>query len=222
MTTTLTRPKAPQPLNGQRPSPAPEPVGRRNRARMMVGLVVLVLCVLGAITLYGKASDRIEVLAVRRPVAPGQQITAEDIGTVSITVDSNLRTMSVSQRAEVVGQIALVGLVPGSLLAPSQINDGPRVPAGMVITGATLKPGQFPIGLRAGDDVLLVETPLTTATGAAAEPITRGNAQVLEVERLDNATSSLAVSLIVPATSASSIASAGAGGRLTLVVVGAR
>ena len=91
----------------------------------------------------------------------------------------------------------------------------------MVIAGATLKPGQFPIGLRAGDNVLLVETPPVTATGAAAEPIIRGTAQVLDVERLDESSVALAVSLVIPATSASPIASAGAGGRLTLVVVGA-
>lgn len=221
MTTTLTRPKASLPLDGRRPPPAPEPVGRRNRARMALGLVVLVLCVLGAITLYGNASERIEVLAVRQSVAPGQQITAEDIGMVSISADSNLRTLPASQHGDVIGQIAAVGLVPGSLLAPTQISDGPRVPSGMVITGATLKPGQFPIGLRAGDDVQLIETPLATAAGAAAEPITRGSAQVLDVERLDDASPSLAVSLIVPANSASPIASAGAGGRLTLIVVGA-
>lgn len=221
MTTTLTRPKLSPATNGQRPTPAPEPAGRRNRARMALGVVVLVLCVLGAITLYGNASDRIEVLAVRRSVAPGQQITAEDVRSVSISSDSTLQTLSASQRSDVIGQIAAVGLVPGSLLAPTQISDGPRVPAGTVITGATLKPGQFPIGLRAGDNVLLIETPLATATGAAAEPLERGSARVLDVEELDDASATIAVSLVVPDDAASPVASAGAGGRLTLVVVGA-
>jgi hypothetical protein len=179
-----------------------------------------VLCVLGAITLYGNASDRIEVLAVRRSVAPGQQITSEDIGIVSISSDSTLRTLSSSQRGTVVGQIAAVGLVPGSLLSPSQVTNGPLVPDGMVITGATLKPGQFPIGLRAGDDVLLVEMPPTTASGGAAAPIEHGRARVLDVDQLKDAGSSTAVALVVPSTAAAVVASAGAGGRLTLVVVG--
>lgn len=188
---------------------------------MALGVVVLVLCVLGTITLYGNASDRIEVLAVRRSVAPGQQITAEDLGTVSISSDSTLQTVPASQRSDVIGQIAAVGLVPGSLLAPTQISDGPRVPAGTVITGATLKPGQFPIGLLAGDNVLLIETPLATATGAAAEPLERGRARVLDVEELDDASATIAVSLVVADEAASPVASAGAGGRLTLVVIGA-
>lgn len=221
MTTTLTRPRLSPPTNGQRPTPGPEPTGRRNRTRIALGVVLLVLCVLGAITLYGNASDRIEVLAVRRSVAPGQQITAKDVGTVSISSDSTLQTLPASQRRDVIGQIAAVGLVPGSLLAPTQISDDPRVPEGTVITGATLKPGQFPIGLRAGDEVLLIETPLATATGAAAEPIERGNARVLEVEELDDASATIAVSLVVASDAASAVASAGAGGRLTLVVVSA-
>ena len=220
MTATLTRTKALPSLNGNRPTPGREPVGRRNRARMALGLLLLALCVLSAITLYGRTSDRSAVLTVRRSVSPGQQITGEDIGIVSISSDSTLRTLSAAQRGEVIGQIAAVGLVPGSLLAPGQISDGPRVPAGMVITGATLKPGQFPIGLRSGDEVLLVETPPATATGTAAQPITRGSARVLDVEHLDDATSSIAISLIVPTDTASSVASAGAGGRLTLMVVG--
>ncbi len=220
MTTTLNRPQAARSPDGHLASPTPAPAGRRDRTRMALGIIVLVLCVLGAITLYGNASDRIEVLAVRRSVAPGQQITSEDVRIVSISSDSTLRTLSSSQRGTVVGQIAAVGLVPGSLLSPSQVTNGPLVPDGMVITGATLKPGQFPIGLRAGDDVLLVETPPTTASGGAAAPIEHGRARVLDVDQLKDAGSSTAVALVVPSTAASVVASAGAGGRLTLVVVG--
>jgi hypothetical protein len=68
--------------------------------------------------------------------------------------------------------------------------------------------------------VLLIETPLATATGVAAEPIERGSARVLDVEELDDASATIAVSLVVPDDAASPVASAGAGGRLTLVVVG--
>lgn len=221
MTTTLTRPQAPPSVNGHRPSPAAEPVGRRNRTRMALGVVVLVMCVLGAMTMYANASDRVDVLTVRRSVAAGQRVTADDLDVVSISSDSKLQTLATTQRSAVVGKIAVVGLVPGSLLTSAQISDGPRVPAGMVITGATVKPGQFPIGLRAGDDVMLVETPLATATGAAAEPIDRGAARVLEVANLDDASSALAVSLIVPDDDAAPIASAGASGRLTIIVVAA-
>ena len=81
MTTTLTRPAAP-PLNGQRPTAAPPPPSRRNHTRMALGVVIVILSVLGVVALYGSASDRIEVVAVRQPVAAGQLITAADLRCV--------------------------------------------------------------------------------------------------------------------------------------------
>lgn len=218
MTTTLTRPAAP-PLNGQRPSATPPPPARRNHTRMALGVVIVVLSVLGVVALYGSASDRVEVVAVRQAVATGQQITAADLTTVSISSDSNLATIAAAQRESLVGQTAVTALVPGSLLARGQVSDGPRIPQGMALAGATLKSGQYPTGLRGGDAVLIVESPPATATGAAAAPIERGRSSVIDLEALDDASSSISVSLLVPEASASVISSAGAAGRLSVVVV---
>ena len=213
----------PTTLNGHGAADAPAlPALRRNRTRVAFGALVIVLSVLGVTTLYSRASDRVDVLSVRRTVAAGQQITADDLGTVSISANTELRTMPASDLSRALGKIAVVALVPGSLLISSQLSDGPRVPPGMAIVGATLKPGQYPVGLRAGDDVTLVETPLPTATGAAATPIDRGTARVLETDQLKDAGSTLTVSLVVPAAGATPVASAGSAGRLTLVVIGAR
>lgn len=219
MSTTLTRTRAGSPLNGDRSSRPTEPIGRRNNTRIALGLIVLVLCVLAAVTMYGRTNNRVDVLVMRRPVALGQRLNADDLGSVSISSDAGLRILATSERSTVIGQIATVGLLPGSLLSPSQISAGPAVPNGMVITGATLKSGQFPIGLEAGDQVLLVESAPGSATGSSADPTERGNARVLDIEQLKDANSSVAVSLVVPAAGATAVASAGADGRLTLVVV---
>lgn len=218
MTTTLTRPAAP-PLNGQRPTAAPPPPTRRNHTRMALGVVIVILSVLGVVALYGSASDRIEVVAVRQPVAAGQLITAADLTVVSISSDTELATIDASNRESLVGQVAVTALVPGSLLARPQVSDGPRIPEGMALAGATLKPGQYPPGLRAGDAVVIIESPPATATGAAATPIERGRSSVIDLEALDDASSSISVSLLVPEASASAISSAGAAGRLSVVVV---
>jgi hypothetical protein len=152
-------------------------------------------------------------------VATGQQITAADLTTVSISSDSNLSTIAAAQRESLVGQTAVTALVPGSLLARAQVSDGPRIPEGMALAGATLKPGQYPTGLRGGDAVLIVESPPATAIGAAAAPIERGRSSVIDLEAHDDASSSISVSLLVPEASASVISSAGAAGRLSVVVV---
>lgn len=219
MTTTLRRATAPSPTTNPRPLAVVPPTGRRNRSRIAVGAVVVVVSVLASVSLYGRANERIEVVAIRQAVPAGAAIGDNDLTTVSIAKDTDLRTVPAAQRATIVGQVASVGLVPGSLLAPNQVASGPRVPNGMAITGATLKPGQYPIGLRADDEVVLVEVAPPTATGAAGAPIDRGRARVVEVVELRDAGSAVAVSLVMPSANAAATAAAGAVGRLTLVMV---
>lgn len=221
--TTLNRPKAPPaPSNGHRPpAAAPERAGRRNRTRIALGLLVIVLSVLGSVSLYSSAGDRVEVIAVRRAVPAGRVVTNEDLGTASIAPRSGLATVPVAARARVVGKVTAVGLVPGSLVAPGQLGDGPALQDGMAIAGAVLKPGQHPVGLQAGDEVMMVETPSPGGTDTGSDaPVERGRARVLDVAASTDGSSAVTVSLVVPTTVASSVASAGAAGRLSLVVVG--
>ena len=70
-----------------------------------------------------------------------------------------------------------------------------------------------------GDEVMLVDNPPASADGTSTDPVAQGNARVLDVESLTDASSSIAVSLVVPADRAAAIASAGANGLLALVVV---
>src|SRR5437899_6054173 len=76
MTTTVQRRQiTPAALNGQRAADAPAlPAMRRNRTRVALGALIIVLSVLGVMTLYSRASDRVDVLSVRHEVGAGQQI----------------------------------------------------------------------------------------------------------------------------------------------------
>jgi hypothetical protein len=91
----------------------------------------------------------------------------------------------------------------------------------MALAGAMLEPGQYPVGLRSGDTVELVEIPSLSATEDAAAPLARGAAQVVEIDETDDSSSSIVVALLVPADAATAVAAAGASGRLTLIVVSA-
>lgn len=221
MPTTMTRPPDSPSTNGRHvPTERAARVGRRNHGRIAVGVLIIVLCVLGTVSLYSSAGERVNVLSVRRWVAPGQRITASDIGTTFVSTNSGVRMIPASGRARMVGRMAAVGLVPGSLLAPEQLRDGPQVLTGMAIAGATLKPGQYPVRLSAGDEVAVIETAPASATGTTASPKEHGRAKVLDLVASGDASGSLNVSLIVPDDVATSVATAGAAGRLSLVVVG--
>ena len=53
--------------------------------------------------------------------------------------------------SEVIGKTAAVGLVTGQVLSPAMLTTQPPTPAGDVVAGVSLKPGQFPAaGVRAG------------------------------------------------------------------------
>ena len=224
MVTTLTRPPtASPPANGERLSDvASSRAGRRNGTRIALGLVVVVLCVLGTVSLYTSAGRRAAVLSVRQAIPAGREISAEDLGTVSVSVGSGLRTIPASDRAQIVGRIAAVDLVAGTLLTSGELSNGPLVPAGRAISGATLKPGQYPVGLIPGDEVVIVETPPPSTTGTAAVPKDHGRGRVLDLVTATDGTGSVTISLVVPDDVATAVATAGAAGRLSLVMVGRR
>jgi hypothetical protein len=186
-----------------------------------MGVLVIVLSVLGTVAVYARADDRVAVVAVRRTVVQGHLIPAADLTTVAVPRDTGLSIVPASQRLVLVGQIARIELAAGSLVNPDQVAHGPHVPDGMALAGATLKPGQYPVGLRSGDTVRVVEIPNTSATGDAAAPLDRGPAQVVELDQVDDSSSSIVVALVVPADAATAVAAAGASGRLTLIVVSA-
>jgi hypothetical protein len=224
MSTTMTRPPTSASPNGRGHAPASAGRNRERRhGRIAAGVLIIVVCVLGTVTLYSNSTQRVTVLSVRRWVAPGARIAAGDLSTTTISAETQVRTIAATAQAQTIGRIAAVGLVPGTLLAPEQVRDGPQVPTGMAIAGATLKPGQYPVGLDTGDEVEVVETPSASASTAEdPEPRERGRARVLAMDATDDSTGSLQVSLIVARDVATTIAAAGAAGNLSLVVIGRR
>jgi hypothetical protein len=196
--------------------------GGRNRSRVAAGLLLILVTTLGVLVLFSKAGDRQAVLAVAQTVEVGEVVDARDLRVVHVSADPGVRAIPATQRQQVVGRTAAVRLVPGSLLASGQLGDGVAVPAGHAMVGAVLKPGQYPIGLTVGDRVALVFGAasgagiVVSAESAGAPP----TATVAALGDPADATGGLTVSLVVPADAAPGLASAGAAGRLNLVVLG--
>jgi hypothetical protein len=159
----------------------------------------------------------VTVIGVARDVPIGQKITEEDLREVSIAGGSGLQSIPADDAATVIGRTASVQLIGGSLLNPGQLADGPSRPEGTVIAGAVLKGGQYPVGLSIGDTVDVVETTSPDASGVG-EPVVRGRATVTDIAEPDDGQSQLLVSLAVPSDAATAVSSAGAAGRISLVV----
>ena len=193
--------------------------GRRSHTRIALGLVVIILCVLATASLFSSANNRAQVLALRHAVPAGHTIASSDLVLTRVSVGPDVRTTPASALDQIVGRVAAVTLVAGSLLAPDDISAAARVPTGMAIVGAALKAGQYPVSLTPGDEVRLVEIPAPSAVGDSTAPIDRGRASVLDVARSPDSPGALAVSLLVPRAAATDVAGDGAASRLSLVVV---
>lgn len=200
----------------------PRPDGRkahRSGARIALGLLVIVLCVLATSSLYSSTNHRAEVLTVRRDIPAGHIIEADDLASARVAVGPEVPTTPVADRDRVVGHVAAVTLVEGSLLVADDVSGAMAVPDGMAVVGAALKTGQYPVALAPGDHVKLVETASASALGNTVAPVDRGSATVLDVAQSQNGQAALSVSLLIPVDAAAVIASDGAAGRLSVVVV---
>ncbi len=157
------------------PSPA-----RTRRPLLAVGSVaVIVASVAAFVAIYSGATHQVPVLVVVRAVAPGQQITAADLGQDGISSSGSLAAVPVSQASAVVGRLAEVPLVPGSLLLMADVTGGQPIKPGDAVVGIALKDGQLPAsGLQPGDRVMVVQTeaPGSPVTSPTANPTSSGSA----------------------------------------------
>lgn len=204
------------------PPPPTSSAGRRDRSRVAAGGLVLAVCTLAAVVVYGRVGDRREVLAMARTVEIGQLVQPTDLRVVRVSAPG-LHTVRVADRSRIVGRPAAVRLLAGTMLAADQVGDAARLPAGTALVGAVLKPGQFPLGLNAGDGVGLVMSSTGLTGGVNPDPIVQTGlsvATVVGVQPAADAIGNTAVSLQVPVSIAAVIADAGAAGRLNLVVMG--
>lgn len=210
MTTTTTKPQR----EGHRtlleqPAATKRQVTARNRGRIAAGIFAIALAGLLAVLVYGNIGQRHSVIAVARTVDPGQVVTDADLTVVRVAADPEVRTMASTQRSTVVGQRATVRLLPGSLLTPDAVTAGNVVADGSSVIGAVVKPGQYPLGLRSGDQVQVVEV-----GGATGDRPVESTIVAVASNASGNGT---AISLAVPKEAATRLAAAGSEGRLLLM-----
>ena len=93
---------------------------RRRRRMPLVGLggLLVIVCVLGFAYGAVRLGDRVQVLAVARSVAAGQEFAAADVRTVTAAEDATVALISASEIDRVIGHTAVVPLLAGTLLTP--------------------------------------------------------------------------------------------------------
>ncbi|WP_235498499.1 SAF domain-containing protein [Frankia sp. R43] len=207
------------------------PVRERSRGgaarRALAGVLLVALSVAAFVVVGNEREGLREVLAVARDVPAGRVLTAQDLRPVS--VGGGVDVVAADAVDAVVGRVAVVPLLAGSLLPPGAVGDGSRVPpTGQALVGAALKTGQYPPDLARGDRVAVLLTSMSTgtagstvsppATGSPARSV-QGLVVTVQADETSGAgTGGVVVALQIPDTDADALAEAAAAGRAVLVV----
>ena len=222
MASSTTQRSAPPATNGAR-APMPGGVGaagaKRSAPIAVVGLVAVIVGGLAVAAVLLGLDDRRSVLVVRRPVAAGALISAEDLGEAKASVEPSM-AVGADRRRDVVGKAASTGLAPGSLLAPSQVGGSSALQRGEALVGLSLKAGQFPAALRPGTRVQVVDVGKAAGGAEQTRPVVLSEAAVVTaVGRPEASTSSTPMSVSLPQRESAAVVAAAAGGRVSLVVL---
>lgn len=216
-----------------RSSAAPQPdlpvstgtTKRSGRTWSVPVLLVLVTLIgaLGGAVVVAQAGDRTDVLAVARDVPVGQQVTEQDVKTVSFADDPGLSPIPAADRASIVGQRAAVDLHPGDLLTRAQLSARGLGDTEQVV-GVELKRGYVPRDeLRPGDKVAAVVLPAPAADTASTGTGSSGSATADMIEATvksvgtPDSTGALVVNLVVAPADGPLLATKAAAKQIALV-----
>lgn len=124
--------------------------------RVVVGLGLLIGGTLSCWALMAEASERHDVVVLRRSVAAGEMLAAEDLDVVAIGTDDGVPSISAERFDDVVGQHARYGLAAGALLIDDNLQADPLVTPGRALVSVVAASGNVPVEITVGDDVALV------------------------------------------------------------------
>jgi hypothetical protein len=208
--------------------PVRSAAARRRTSRRSLIISVLVVLVGGLLAFAGGQvlTRHTQVLAVAQDVPVGATIKDSDLTVASVTKDPNLSPIQASQRSQIVGMVAQVGLVAGELLTRAQVGPSSGFTAGQQLVALPLKQGQFPArGLTPGQKVLIVATPGTNgSTGSGgrsstATPAPGISGTAAEVGTMNPATQVTVIDVQVSADAGVALAQLASTGNLALILL---
>jgi Flp pilus assembly protein CpaB len=199
---------------------------RRLDLRVVAGLLLMLVAVVGGSSLIRNAQARTPVLVAAGTVQPGEVITASDLRVVEVTAPAGIAYLPASARSGVVGRVAAEPLWAGKVLGPGSLSDGSPLASGMVAFSLLLPPQSAVAGeIRAGDHVAVLASPGSDQAGQAGSSsadttILFTDLPVLSVHQASGADGeSLLVTLTLRLEEARALAQAKATGRVDLALV---
>ncbi|WP_432540500.1 SAF domain-containing protein [Kineococcus sp. SYSU DK002] len=219
--------RAPKPVPTAPGARLPGPVRERRPALVAFGLVLVVGGALGSALVVHRSGDRVDVLVARHDIAPGDLLTADDLGTARVAAEG-AATVPASALGNFVGTYATTRIPADTLVNRTMFLAGDTVPAEAAVVGVVLGPEQRPTAALAAGDVvrayLVSADGATTVTGQPAGTVLLGAARVVAAGGTSGGavtgpvtSDSGTVSLLVPTADAAGVVAAAAAGQIALV-----
>jgi hypothetical protein len=147
---------------------AGSPEGQRRRRRtILASSGAAAVCAVGFAWSASASGQRVEVLALTRPVTAGQVLGAADLVRVMVPPRIGVAVLPASQERQVVGQRAAESLWAGALLAPEALAGGDPG-AGNGVLALEVREGRYPPTLAAGQVVMVYDAGSDAATSGAS------------------------------------------------------
>ncbi|WP_328537309.1 hypothetical protein [Streptomyces sp. NBC_00344] len=229
---------------GNHRGPSPQSSGERlpsvtrERKPALAALAVLLILVgaLGATVLVLRAGNRVEVVKLKKDhdIQAGESLTDSDVESVMVADDAGINYVPWKQLDTLERLQAKNNLVGGSVLIGDMFAAKSGTPAGKAVVGLSLKEGQYPDAIKAGDIVTAYrvgdKTSGSSGSSSGGNTQTGGSGGAVIVERATvNAadkpesgtisSGNRSVTLTVNGSDAAALTQAAANGEVALVLV---
>lgn len=201
---------------------APLPTRQKRPGYAALAVVLIVgLAALGAY-FYSQAGKKVPIVVVSTRVPVGHTIERSDLSTVQVA--GNVTAIGGANLDSVVGQTAVVELLPNTLLQRAMVTSAPALTSSAAQVGVAVSPGQIPAdGLNPGDTVQVLQLPGKNNTSSAAAPapsVLAEDATVYSSTSDPSRSGGTLLTLVVPKPAAGAVAAASNAGLIALIRVG--
>ncbi|WP_328873134.1 hypothetical protein OHT76_25205 [Streptomyces sp. NBC_00287] len=220
-----------QPSVGDR---LPTPPRERKPALAALAVLLILVGALGATMLVLQAGDRVEVVQVTDEIQAGESV-GDNVTSVLVAEDDSIKYVRWNQLATLKTLKAKSTIYAGTVVIGDMFAEEVGVTQGKATVGLSLKAGQYPTGLKAGDTVAAYRVGTTagsssndedsggsTSTGGSGAAIV-DQAVVASVPEGSSddlvGSTNLALTLTVDADDAAALAQAASNGEVALVRV---
>jgi hypothetical protein len=199
------------------------PVRQRRPGYAALAVVLIVgLATMGAY-FYSQAGKKVPVVVVTTDVPVGHRIARSDLSTVRVA--GAVTAIGGANLDSVVGETAVVELLPNTLLQRAMVTSAPALTGSAAQVGVAVGPGQIPAdGLRPGDTVQVLALPVKNSASSSAAtpvpPVLADTATVYSSTSDPSRSGGTLLTLVVPRSAAGAVAAASNAGLIALIRVG--